>query len=149
MTHELDMLFTLAGGLSAALVLGVLTQRLHLSPIVGYLLAGIAVGPFAAGFMVHGEIARQFSELGVILLMFGVGLKFDIHELLAVRKVVAPGALLQILISTGCGVALVHQVGWPLSRARSRKSQTGTAMSWRVPPRRAQCARGHRHCGDK
>jgi CPA2 family monovalent cation:H+ antiporter-2 len=67
--------------------------------------------------MVHGEIARQFSELGVILLMFGVGLKFDIHELLAVRKVVAPGALVQILISTGCGVALVHQVGWPLGAA--------------------------------
>src|SRR5690349_8564446 len=93
MPHNLDLILTLTGGLIAALVFGFITQRLKLSPIVGYLLAGIAVGPFTPGFVAHTEIAEQFAELGVILLMFGVGLHFHVKELLAVRNIAIPGAL--------------------------------------------------------
>ncbi|EYF00968.1 cation:proton antiporter [Chondromyces apiculatus] len=112
MPHNLDLIFTLTGGLSAALVLGFITHRLKLSPIVGYLLAGIAVGPFTPGFVAHAGIAEQFAELGVILLMFGVGLHFHLKELLAVRQVALPGAIVQIAVATGLGVLVAHLVGW-------------------------------------
>src|SRR5262245_65615236 len=112
MAHNLDLSLTLTGGLTAALVLGFVTQRLRLSPIVGYLLAGVAVGPFTPGFVAHGGIAEQFAELGVILLMFGVGLHFHLEELLAVRKVALPGALAQSAVATGLGVLLARAVGW-------------------------------------
>ncbi|MFT3775685.1 MAG: cation:proton antiporter [Minicystis sp.] len=113
--HELDIIFTLTGGLAAALGLGFITQRLRLSPIVGYLLAGIAVGPFTPGFVAHGAIAQQFAELGVILLLFGVGLHFHLGELLAVRSVAIPGALVQSAVATGLGMIVTHAAGWSLS----------------------------------
>ncbi len=112
MPHNLDLILTLTGGLMAALVFGFITQRLRLSPIVGYLLAGIAVGPFTPGFVAHGGLAEQFAELGVILLMFGVGLHFDLKDLLAVRRVALPGALAQITIATGLGVLVTRLLGW-------------------------------------
>ena len=87
---------TLAGGLAAALVLGYITLRLGLSPIVGYLLAGILIGPHTPGFVGDEKLASEMAEIGVILLMFGVGLQFHLHELIAVRKVAVPGALFQV-----------------------------------------------------
>src|SRR4051812_40133153 len=112
MPHNLELLFTLTGGLTAALGFGIITERLRLSPIVGYLLAGIAVGPFTPGFVAHAQMAEQLAELGVILLMFGVGLHFHVSELLAVRQVALPGALVQIVVATGLGVLVTRAFGW-------------------------------------
>src|SRR3954451_21145390 len=112
MPHQVELILTLTGGLTAALLLGFVTERLRLSPIVGYLLAGVAVGPFTPGFVAHGEIASQLAEVGIILLMFGVGLHFHVKELLAVRKVAVPVAVLQIGVATALGVALSTYFGW-------------------------------------
>lgn len=112
MPHNIDLILTLTGGLAAALVLGYITDRLKLSPIVGYLLAGIAVGPFTPGFVANETIAAQFAELGVILLMFGVGIHFDLKDLLAVRKVAIPGAIVQSVVATILGVAVTRMFGW-------------------------------------
>lgn len=81
MPHHLDLIFTLAGAFTAALIFGYFTQRIRLSPIVGYLLAGIVVGPFTPGFVARAHIAGQLAELGVILLMFGVGLHAHVKDL--------------------------------------------------------------------
>lgn len=110
--HEYDLILTLTAGLSGALLLGYITQRLGLSPIVGYLLAGALIGPNTAGLTVDSGIAEQLAEVGVILLMFGVGLQFHIEELLAVRRVAAPGAIAQIVIATMLGAALASTFGW-------------------------------------
>ena len=110
--HSIDLILTLTGGLAAALVFGYLTQRAGLSPIVGYLLAGIAVGPNTPGFVADAHLAEQFAEVGVILLMFGVGLQFHVEELLAVKRVAIPGAVAQSAVATILGVALVRAFGW-------------------------------------
>jgi CPA2 family monovalent cation:H+ antiporter-2 len=110
--HAYDLILTLTGGLAAALVLGVVTQRLGLSPIVGYLLAGTLVGPYTPGFVADAALAEQLAEIGVILLMFGVGLQFHIHELLAVRRVAVPGAIAQSLVATILGAVLARWLGW-------------------------------------
>ena len=112
-----DLIPTLTGGLTAALALGYMTHRLGLSPIVGYLLAGIAVGPHTPGFVANRELADQLAEIGVVLLMFGVGLHFAFKDLLAVRRVALPGAIGQSLISTvlGTGVALAFGWNWSAS----------------------------------
>src|SRR3954464_10609650 len=110
--HNLDLLLTLTGGLAAALALGYLTHRLGLSPIVGYLLAGIAVGPNTPGFVADHDLAKQMAEVGVILLMFGVGLHFHFRELLAVRRVALPGAIVQSLAATALGVLAAQAFGW-------------------------------------
>jgi monovalent cation:H+ antiporter-2, CPA2 family len=115
MPHNLDLILTLTGGLTAALALGLATQAMRLSPIVGYLLAGVLVGPFTPGFVAHVEIAEQLAEVGVILLMFGVGLHFQLHELLAVKRIALPGALVQCAVATALGLALSHVAGWGLS----------------------------------
>ncbi len=113
--QELDLILTLAAGLTAALVLGYVTQRIGLSPIVGYLIAGIALGPATPGFDANREVAAQLADVGVILLMFGVGLQFHFRELLAVRRVAVPGALAQIVIVTALGAAVLVWAGgtWP------------------------------------
>jgi CPA2 family monovalent cation:H+ antiporter-2 len=113
--HDLDLIVTLAGGLSAALVLGYVTQRARLSPIVGYLLAGLLVGPYTPGFVADSAIAEQLAEVGVILLMFGVGLQFRIDELIAVRRVAVPGAILQSAVATGLGALIARAIGWSWS----------------------------------
>jgi CPA2 family monovalent cation:H+ antiporter-2 len=110
--HEFDLILTLAGGLAAALVCGYVTHRMGLSPLVGYLLAGVLVGPYTPGFVADAALASQLAEVGVILLMFGVGLQFHLEELLAVRRVAIPGAVLQSLVATGLGAAIVHSLGW-------------------------------------
>jgi len=109
--HEVDLILTLTGGLTAALVLGTVTQQLKLSPIVGYLLAGIAVGPHTPGFEADISLAQELAEVGVILLMFGVGLNFHIRELLEVRGVAIPGALVASGIATVLGMAAAHLEG--------------------------------------
>src|SRR5262245_125463 len=110
--HAYDLILTLTGGLFGALVLGYVTQRLGLSPIVGYLLAGTLVGPHTPGFVANTALAEQLAEVGVILLMFGVGLQFHIEELLAVRHVAIPGAVAQSGVATVLGALLVRAFGW-------------------------------------
>jgi CPA2 family monovalent cation:H+ antiporter-2 len=113
--HSLDLILTITGGLGAALVLGYVTQRLGLSPIVGYLLAGILVGPHTPGFVADAAMAEQLAEIGVILLMFGVGLQFHLEELLAVRRVALPGAILQSLVATALGWGVARAFGWDMA----------------------------------
>src|SRR5262245_41650062 len=110
--HSFDLILTLAGGLGGALVFGYLTQRAGLSPIVGYLLAGVAVGPYTPGFVANAGLAEQLAEVGVILLMFGVGLQFHIEELLAVRRVAIPGATAQSAGAALLGAVLARAFGW-------------------------------------
>jgi monovalent cation:H+ antiporter-2, CPA2 family len=110
--HAYDLILTLTGGLSAALVLGYATERLGLSPIVGYLLAGTLVGPHTPGFVADATLAEQLAEIGVILLMFGVGLQFHVEELLAVRRVALPGAVAQSAVATALGALLARAFGW-------------------------------------
>ncbi len=113
--HDLDLILTLAGGFTAALILGYFTQRAGLSPIVGYLLAGTLVGPHTPGFVANAEIAEQLAEVGVILLMFGVGLQFHIEELLAVKRVAIPGAIAQSGVATLLGALIARWFGWDWS----------------------------------
>jgi CPA2 family monovalent cation:H+ antiporter-2 len=113
--HGYDLILTLTGSLAAALVLGYVTQRLHLSPLVGYLLAGTLVGPHTPGFVADARLAEQLAEIGVILLMFGVGLQFHIDALLAVRRVAIPGAVAQSAVATALGALLARAFGWDWS----------------------------------
>jgi CPA2 family monovalent cation:H+ antiporter-2 len=110
--HDLSVIMTFTGGLAGALVLGFLAQRLRISPIVGYLLAGILVGPFTPGYVANRSIAEQFAEIGVILLLFGIGLRFHLSEMIAMWRVVIPGALIQSAISTGALACILHLMGW-------------------------------------
>lgn len=110
--HNLDLILTLAGAFTAALILGYLALRVGLSPIVGYLLAGTLVGPYTPGFVANLRIAEQLAEVGVILLMFGVGLQFHIEELLAVRRVAVPGAIARTALATAFGAVIARWFGW-------------------------------------
>lgn len=112
--HNTDLILTLTGGLAAAALLGYCALRLGLSPLVGYLLAGVAVGPHTPGFVADHSLAEQLAEVGVILLMFGVGLHFHWEELLGVRRIAVPGALIQSAVATllGLAVALAFRWGW-------------------------------------
>jgi CPA2 family monovalent cation:H+ antiporter-2 len=103
MPHAETLISTLVGGFVLAFVFGMLANRLKLSPLVGYLLAGVAVGPFTPGFVADTSLAPQLAEIGVILLMFGVGLHFSPKDLMQVRKVAVPGALVQVAAATGMG----------------------------------------------
>lgn len=112
MHPNLNLLLTLTACLTAALALGYITHRLGLSPIVGYLLAGVAVGPSTPGFTANQKLAEQLAEVGVILLMFGVGLHFHFKELLAVRRIAVPGAVGQSLVATLLGMLMGWALGW-------------------------------------
>jgi len=111
------LIATLVGALVLAFLFGLLANRLRLSPIVGYLLAGIAVGPFTPGFAADVHLTQELAEIGVILLMFGVGLKFSIDDLLQVRGVALPGAIVQMTAATVLGAALGMIFGLPLAEA--------------------------------
>jgi len=113
MQDNLPLIRTIAAGFTGAWLLGLLTQRLGLSPIVGYLLAGVLIGPHTPGFVGDVEIAHQLAELGVILLMFGVGLHFHLKDLLAVRSVAIPGAVGQSLVATLLAVVVFESFGLP------------------------------------
>src|SRR5687767_889550 len=107
----------LAAGFGVALIFGYITHRLHLSPIVGYLLAGVLIGPQTPGFEADPHMAEQLAEVGVILLMFGVGLHFDLKDLLAVRRVAMPGAVLHSSLATILGAAGAVALGWSWTSA--------------------------------
>ena len=111
MEHHAPLVALLAGGLVLAFVLGAIAHRLRLSPLVGYLMAGILVGPFTPGFVGDTAVALQLADIGVVLLMFGVGLHFSVDDLKSVRKV-APWAVLPMAFSTLLGWGLMHAMGW-------------------------------------
>jgi CPA2 family monovalent cation:H+ antiporter-2 len=110
--HDVALISTMAASLVYALVGGYIACRLRLPPLLGYLLAGIAVGPFTPGFVADAKLAPQLAEIGVILLMFGVGMHFSLRDLLAVRKIAIPGALVQIAIAVALTWAVTHFWGW-------------------------------------
>ena len=115
MEHGGELISTIALGLSAAFLAGLVARRLRLPSIVGYLLAGVALGPFTPGVFADQEIAMELAEIGVILLMFGVGIHFSLRDLLAVRGIAIPGAAFQIVVATALGTALAVGMGWGLA----------------------------------
>jgi len=112
MPHDTPLIATIAIGLALAFVFGLLAQRLRLPPIVGYLLAGVVVGPFTPGYVADQKLAVELAEIGVILLMFGVGLHFSLKDLLSVRVIAIPGAIGQIAVATLLGMGLAWLLGW-------------------------------------
>lgn len=110
--HDLSVLITFAVGLTGALLFGYIAVRLKVSPIIGYLLAGVAVGPFTPGVVADRAVAEQFAEIGVILLLFGIGLRFHLRELIAVWRIALPGALIQSTLSTLALAGVLHLLGW-------------------------------------
>jgi CPA2 family monovalent cation:H+ antiporter-2 len=114
MPHHTPLIATIVAGLVVAFGLGAIAQRLKVSPLVGYLLAGVLVGPFTPGFVADADLAQELAEIGVILLMFGVGLHFSLKDLLAVRRIAIPGALGQMAVATLLGMGLAHFLGWTL-----------------------------------
>jgi len=112
MFHETPLITTIVAGVGFAFVFGAIAQRLRVSPLVGYLLAGVAVGPFTPGFVADVALATELAEIGVILLMFGVGLHFSLNDLLSVRAIALPGALVQIAAATLFGLGLALVMGW-------------------------------------
>jgi len=114
MPHHTPLIATIVGAIVIAFVFGALALRLRLPPLIGYLLAGVAVGPFTPGFVADQGLAAELSELGVILLMFGVGLHFSLKDLLAVKTIAIPGALVQITVATLLGLGLTQLMGWTL-----------------------------------
>src|SRR3954453_5489073 len=127
--HDLPLITTIAAAFTTAWVLGLITQRLRLSPIVGYLLAGIVIGPHTPGFVGDVKLAAQLAEVGVILLMFGVGLHFHLEDLLAVRNVAAPGAVGQSLVATVLGVLVALAYGWPFKAGLALGMATAVAST--------------------
>lgn len=114
MPHHTPLIATIVGAIVIAFVFGALAQRLRLPPLIGYLLAGVAVGPFTPGFVADQGLASELAELGVILLMFGVGLHFSMKDLLAVKTIAIPGAIVQIAVATLLGLGLAQLMGWSL-----------------------------------
>lgn len=112
MPHELNLITTISMALGMALLCGFAASRLKLPPVVGYLLAGVLIGPYTPGVVADMEIAAQLAEIGVMLLMFGVGLHFSLNDLLSVRKIAIPGALVQIFAATAMGAATALYWGW-------------------------------------
>ncbi|PPE78991.1 sodium:proton antiporter, partial [Kaistia algarum] len=115
MPHYTPLIATIVIGLVLAFIFGVIAHRLRISPLVGYLLAGVAAGPFTPGFVADQNLANELAEIGVILLMFGVGLHFSLKDLLSVKAIAVPGAIVQITVATLLGMALGWAVGWPLA----------------------------------
>jgi CPA2 family monovalent cation:H+ antiporter-2 len=114
MPHDTPLIATIVVGLCLAFVFGAIAQRLRVSPLVGYLLAGVALGPYTPGFVADQSLASELAEIGVILLMFGVGLHFSLKDLWSVRLIAVPGAIVQIAVATAFGVGLGSLVGWPI-----------------------------------
>jgi CPA2 family monovalent cation:H+ antiporter-2 len=108
------LIATIVVGLVLAFILGALANRFRISPIVGYLLAGVLIGPFTPGYVADQRLANDLAEIGVILLMFGVGLHFTLQDLLSVRAIAVPGAIVQIVVATALGMLLAHFLGWPI-----------------------------------
>jgi CPA2 family monovalent cation:H+ antiporter-2 len=133
MPHDTPLITTIVAGLVLAFLLGAIANRLRLSPLVGYLLAGVLIGPGTPGFVADTELAPELAEIGVVLLMFGVGLHFSLRDLLSVKAIAVPGALAQIALATAwssasrsrspapsCSCARWRSAGW------SRRSAGGS-----------------------
>ncbi|MET1027022.1 MAG: YbaL family putative K(+) efflux transporter [Dongiaceae bacterium] len=112
MTHDTPLIATIVGSLVLALIFGAIANRLKVSPLVGYLVAGVAIGPFTPGYTADQPLASELAEIGVILLMFGVGLHFSLKDLFSVKAIAIPGAILQIAFATVLGLALSWAMGW-------------------------------------
>jgi hypothetical protein len=137
MPHDVTLITTIAAGLGLALVMGFLVTRLGVPPLVGYLLAGIIIGPATPGFVADVHLTSQLAEIGVMLMMFGVGLHLSLGDLLAVRRIAVPGAVVQIAAATAMGAATVMLWGWSLGAALGH------------PQRRARApAHHHLDCAD-
>jgi len=117
MSHSLPLITTIATALGLALVLGFIAVRIRLPALVGYLVAGVLIGPYTPGYVADTEIAGELAEIGVMLLMFGVGLHFSLDDLLRVRKIALPGAILQIVVATALGAGVATLWGWGLGGA--------------------------------
>ncbi|MES1242176.1 MAG: YbaL family putative K(+) efflux transporter [Acidobacteriota bacterium] len=115
MPHSFPLITTIAAGFGLALILGFLAARLKAPALVGYLLAGILIGPATPGFVADAGLAHELAEIGVMLLMFGVGLHFSFEDLLAVRRIALPGALVQIAVATALGAGVARFWGWSLA----------------------------------
>ncbi|GAA0480970.1 MULTISPECIES: YbaL family putative K(+) efflux transporter [Tatumella] len=114
MHHSTPLITTIVGALVLAFLLGMLANKLRFSPLVGYLLAGVLAGPFTPGFVADTNLAPELAELGVILLMFGVGLHFSLKDLMSVKGIAIPGAIAQIIVATLLGMGLSYALGWSL-----------------------------------
>src|SRR5688500_14221594 len=112
MHHSVPLIATISAAFGLALILGFLAARMRLPALVGYLLAGIVIGPATPGFVADVEIASQLAEIGVMLLMFGVGLHFSLQDLLSVRRIALPGAVVQMLVATAMGAGIASWWGW-------------------------------------
>ena len=117
MPHEINLITTIAAALGLAMVLGYVVARWKMPPLVGYLVAGIVIGPATPGFVADVGLASQLAEIGVMLLMFGVGLHFSLGDLMAVRRIAVPGAIVQIAVATALGVATALFWGWDFGAA--------------------------------
>ena len=117
MPHDVSLIATIAAGFGLAMVFGLIAARLKLPPLVGYLLAGIVVSPATPGFVADVGLAGQLAEIGVMLLMFGVGLHFSLADLMAVKKIAVPGAVVQIAVATALGAGVAMLWGWDLGAA--------------------------------
>ncbi len=117
MPHNVSLIALIATGLGLALLLGLVAARLRMPPLVGYLLAGVLIGPGTPGFVADVHLAGQLAEIGVMLLMFGVGLHFSLDDLLAVRRIALPGAVVQIAVATLLGALVASAWGWPAGEA--------------------------------
>lgn len=115
--HDIDLIAILAIGFGLAMVFGFIAIRLRMPPLVGYLVAGIVIGPATPGFVADLNLASQLAEVGVMLLMFGVGLHFSFDDLLAVRRIAVPGAIVQILVAVALGTGTALYWGWPIGGA--------------------------------
>ena len=135
MPYDVTLITTIAAGLGLALILGFLAVRLGMPPLVGYLVAGIVAGPATPGFVADVQLTGQLAEIGVMLMMFGVGLHFSLDDLMAVRRIAIPGAMVQIAGATVSGAALALWWGWTLGAALV----FGLALS--VASRWCSCAR--------
>jgi monovalent cation:H+ antiporter-2, CPA2 family len=113
--HDVPLITTIAAALGLALIMGFVAARLKLPALVGYLIAGIIIGPATPGFVADIELSNQLAEIGVMLLMFGVGLHFSLDDLLAVRRIALPGALVQIAVATLLGIGVTALWGWNLA----------------------------------
>lgn len=114
MEHSLPLITTMAAGFGLALIFGFFAERLRIPALVGYLLAGISLGPATPGIVADAEIATELAEIGVMLLMFGVGLHFSLKDLLAVKRIALPGAVVQMGVATALGMALASWWGWSI-----------------------------------
>jgi CPA2 family monovalent cation:H+ antiporter-2 len=124
MPHDINLITTIAAALGLAMVMGFVVSRLKMPPLVGYLIAGVVIGPATPGFVADAGLASQLAEIGVMLLMFGVGLHFSLDDLIAVRRIAVPGAIVQIAAATALGVAIALFWGWSIGAALAGRCKT-------------------------